>query len=70
MKFVWGITGMAMRCARGEGETVTMLPNGEELCLIIRDIDSRHIDTLEKSTGINVLKSPDDIRTTVESYYD
>ena len=57
-------------CELGEGETVTVLPNGDELSLIIREIDSRHIDTLENSTGINVLKSPDDIRTTVERYYD
>jgi archaeoflavoprotein AfpA len=56
-------------CEIGEGETVTTLPNGKELKLIIRDIDSRHIDTLEKSTGITVLSSPNDIRSTVERYY-
>ena len=56
-------------CEMGEGETVTVLPNGKELKLIIRDIDSGHIDTLEKSTGVTVLNSPDDIRSTVESYY-
>jgi archaeoflavoprotein AfpA len=56
-------------CEMGEGETVTVLPNGKELRLIIRDVDSGHINTLEKSTGITVLKSPDDIRSTVKSYY-
>ena len=56
-------------CEVGEGETVTVLPNGKELRLIIRDIDSGHIDTLERLTGITVLKCPDDIKSTVESYY-
>ena len=56
-------------CEMGEGETVTVLPNGKELRLIIRDIDSGHIDTLEKSIEITVLSSPDEIRSTVESYY-
>lgn len=56
-------------CEVGEGETVTELPNGKQLSLIIRDIDSRHINALEKSKGIAVLNCPDDIMSTVESFY-
>jgi archaeoflavoprotein AfpA len=56
-------------CELGEGETVTMLPNGKQLRLIIRDIDSKHIDTLEKSNEIAVLHSLDEIKRIVESYY-
>jgi len=60
---------IVLPCEVGKGETVTVLPNGKELRLIIRDIDSKHIDTLEKSTGITVLHCPDDLKSTVENYY-
>lgn len=56
-------------CEIGEEETVTKLPNGKELKLKIRDIDSKYIQILEKSEDIQVLKSIEDITRTIESYY-
>ena len=56
-------------CEIGEGVKVTELPNGKQLKLIIRDIDSGHIKKLEKTPGINVLHSIDEIKSIIESYY-
>jgi archaeoflavoprotein AfpA len=56
-------------CEIGEEETVTILPNGKELKLKIRDIDSKYIQTLEKSGDIHVLRSIEDIRKMIENYY-
>ena len=56
-------------CEVGEAEKVTILPNGDELRLTIRDIDAKYIEVLEKDPGIHVLKNIEEINQTLEKYY-
>jgi archaeoflavoprotein AfpA len=56
-------------CEVGEGEKVTILPNGDELKLTIREIDAKYIDMLENDLGIFVLKNLDDIKQILHKKY-
>ncbi len=56
-------------CEVGEEEKVTILPNGDELKLAIREIDARYIDVLEKDPGIHVLKNVVEIKQILNKYY-
>jgi archaeoflavoprotein AfpA len=56
-------------CEIGEEDTITTLPNGKELRLKIRRIDSQHINSLEKSDEITVLQNPDEILSVIEGFY-
>ena len=56
-------------CEVGEDEKVTILPNGDELKLTIREIDANYINMLEKDPGINVLKKIDEIKQTLSKCY-
>jgi archaeoflavoprotein AfpA len=56
-------------CEVGDKEKITILPNGKTLKLIIRELDSEHIKTLESEPGISVIKSVEEIKQTISSYY-
>ena len=56
-------------CEVGEEEKVTLLPNGDELRLTIREIDAKYIEMLEKDPGIHVLKNINEIKQTLLKYY-
>ena len=56
-------------CEVGEEEKVTLLPNGDELKLTIREIDSRYIEALENDPGIHVLKSINEIKQILSNHY-
>jgi len=56
-------------CEVGEAEKVTILPNGDELKLSIREIDSKYIKMLEEDPGINVIHSIDELKQTLEKVY-
>ena len=56
-------------CEAGEEEKVTILPNGEELRLTIREIDAKYIEMLEKDPGIHVLRNINEIKQTLHKYY-
>ena len=56
-------------CEVGEDEKVTVLPNGNELKLTIREIDSKYIKTLEEDPDIHVLRNVDEIKQTLSKYY-
>ena len=56
-------------CEVGDGEKVTILPNGSELKLTVREIDANYIKMLEKDPGVHVLKKIDDIKQILLKYY-
>jgi flavoprotein len=56
-------------CEVGDVAKVTILPNGSELKLTIRGIDSKYIDALEEDPGIYVLRNIDEIKQTLSKYY-
>lgn len=56
-------------CEIGEDEKVTLLPNGNELKLSIREIDARYIGMLEQDPGITVLHNISEITKTLEKFY-
>jgi archaeoflavoprotein AfpA len=56
-------------CEVGEKEKVTILPNGDELRLTIRDIDAKYIESLEKDPGISVIKNIKEIKEILKKYY-
>jgi archaeoflavoprotein AfpA len=64
-----GVPVFMLPCEVGEEETITILPNGKELKLKIREIDSKHIKEIKKMTEIQVLYSIEDIYKTVEKFY-
>jgi len=51
-----------------EGELVTILPNGKKLTLKSRDIDLKHVDTLRKMKGIEVLSHPNEIQDIIKKF--
>ena len=56
-------------CEIGDKEKITILPNGKKLKIIIRELDSEHIKTLESEPGISVIKSVQEIKQTISSFY-
>lgn len=56
-------------CEIGEGSTFTVLPDGSELELRIRKIDSKHIETLRSMEDINVLEAPSDLINIFHEHY-
>jgi archaeoflavoprotein AfpA len=64
-----GIPVYVLPCEIGEDETITVLPNGKEFKLKIREIDARHINEIKKMEEIHVLHSLEDINRTVENFY-
>jgi archaeoflavoprotein AfpA len=56
-------------CEIGEDEKVTLLPNGSELKLTIREIDAMYIESLERDPGIHVLRDIEEIKHTLSKYY-
>ena len=57
-------------CEVGEKEKITILPNGKTLKLIIRELDSEHIKTLEREPGISVIHSVEEITQILSKIYD
>ena len=56
-------------CEVGESNKVTVLPNGDELRLTIREIDAKYIEMLEKDPGIYVIHSVDEIQKVLQRKY-
>ena len=56
-------------CEVGEGNKVTILPNGDELKLTIREIDAKYIEMLEKDKGITLIHNLDEIKQTLQQFY-
>jgi archaeoflavoprotein AfpA len=56
-------------CEVGDGEKVTILPNGGELKLTIRKIDAKYIDLLEKDPGITVLHNITELKQALQRFY-
>jgi len=56
-------------CEVGDGEKVTILPNGGELKLTIREIDAKYIDILEKDPGITVLHNITELQQALQRFY-
>ena len=56
-------------CEAGDGEKVTILPNGSELKLTVREIDANYIKMLELDPGIHVIKKINEIKQLLLEYY-
>jgi archaeoflavoprotein AfpA len=56
-------------CEAGEEEKETVLPSGKKLKLIIRDLDAKYINTLERAPGIQIIHSLDNIKVVLEKHY-
>lgn len=56
-------------CEVGEGSTVTVLPDGSELELVIRKIDSEHIGSLRRMEYVTVLRAPGDLINIFYEHY-
>jgi archaeoflavoprotein AfpA len=56
-------------CEIGEKEKVTVLPKGEKLKLIIRELDSNHIKTIEREPGITIVRSIEEIKKVFTKTY-
>ena len=56
-------------CEVGEGSTFTVLPDGSELELRIRKIDSKHIESLRSMEDVKVLEAPGDLKNIFYEYY-
>ena len=49
-------------CEVGDEHKVTILPNGDELKLTIREIDAKYIEMLGKDPGIHILRNIKEIK--------
>ena len=49
------------------GETITILPSGKELKLVMREIDVQNSERLKLMKGITVLSNPSDIESIIKS---
>jgi archaeoflavoprotein AfpA len=56
-------------CDIGEKEKETVLPNGKTIKLIVREVDVRNIEALEREKGIHVVHSTEEIKEIFTSYY-
>jgi archaeoflavoprotein AfpA len=56
-------------CEIGEKDKITVLPNEKKLSLIIRELDSAHIKTIEREPGITVIRSADEIKKVFSNTY-
>jgi archaeoflavoprotein AfpA len=57
-----GIPVMILPVDQKKGEKVTILPTGEEMTLVMRDIDIENVERLKRMRGITVLETPKEIR--------
>ena len=64
-----GVPVYVYPCEVGEGEKVTILPNGDKLKLAIRDMDANYIEMLERDPGVTVVYSLVELKQILEDHY-
>ncbi len=48
------------------GESTTLLPNGDEIKIRVREQDEAHVENLRDTDGIHIIEKPDDLENSVQ----